>query len=136
VQTAVTAFDLRAAQFPQELPLVPSLFEEYAQSLGIDLCFQNFADELRCLPGKYQAPQGALLLAWEDGQALGCVAMRPVDCEMKRLYVRTEARGRQLGLLLAQQICVLARNAGYRQICLDTLPSMLAARQLLWGPCF
>ena len=133
MQTAVTAFDLRAAQFPQELPLVRSLFEEYAQSLGIDLCFQNFADELRCLPGKYQVPQGALLLAWEDGQALGCVAMRPVDhnrCEMKRLYVRPEARGRQLGLLLAQQICVLARNAGYRQICLDTLPSMLAARQL------
>ena len=129
----MTAFDLRAAQFPQELPLVRSLFEEYAESLGIDLCFQNFADELRCLPGKYQVPQGALLLAWEDGQALGCVAMRPVDhnrCEMKRLYVRPEHRKLGLGHALVAAVLENARVSGYSCVLLDTLDEMEAARAL------
>ena len=78
-------------------------------------------------------PQGRLLLAFDDGEAIGCVALRRVDadtCEMKRLYVRRGIRGQRLGRRLAERICDEARAAGYRRICLDTLPSMDAALAL------
>lgn len=116
-----------------DLALVRLLFREYAQSIEVDLCFQNFEEELASLPGKYALPHGRLLLAFNVGQAIGCVALRPIDsdtCEMKRLYVQPQARGLQLGTGLVQRICKEARDAGYRRICLDTLPSMTSAIQL------
>jgi hypothetical protein len=65
-----------------------TLFEEYADSLGVDLCFQGFAAELAGLPGTYAPLRGRLLLATAGGEAAGCVALRPlgdsVD-ELKRL---------------------------------------------------
>jgi putative acetyltransferase len=54
-----------------------TLFREYAQGLGVDLCFQNFEAELATLPGEYAEPAGVLLLAWVDGQPAGCVAPTP-----------------------------------------------------------
>jgi len=125
--------DIRKAELTTDLPLVRQLFQEYAQSLEIDLCFQNFEDELATLPGKYAPPQGRLLLAWDSDQVLGCVALRPVDsttCEIKRLYVKPQARGLQLGRHLAQRICDEAKDVGYRRICLDTLPTMSSAVHL------
>ena len=125
--------DIREAELTTDLPLVRQLFREYAQSLEIDLCFQNFEEELATLPGKYAPPQGRLLLAWDSDQVLGCVALRPIDnttCEMKRLYVKPQARGLQFGRHLAQRICHEAKDAGYRRICLDTLPTMTSAVQL------
>jgi GNAT superfamily N-acetyltransferase len=121
---------LREARFPQDRERVIGLFREYADSLGFDLCFQDFETELATLPGKYAPPGGRLLLAWNGDRAVGCVALRPIDrerCEMKRLYVQPAMRGTGLGRTLAERICDEARTAGYRQICLDTLPSMQAA---------
>jgi ribosomal protein S18 acetylase RimI-like enzyme len=116
---------------------VRTLFREYADSLAIDLCFQNFEQELATLPGAYAAPHGALLLARVDGLAAGCVAMRPLPeadhanaCEMKRLFVRRAFRRFGLGRLLAQALMDLATQAGHSCMLLDTLDDMEAARGL------
>ncbi len=121
---------IHTARFPEQLEAVRTIFREYAESLGIDLCFQDFDSELAGLPGKFAAPRGRVLLAYHDAQIIGCVAVRPLDdttCEMKRLYVRPAGRGLQAGKQLATQICAAARDSGYRRIRLDTLPTMHAA---------
>ena len=125
--------DIRPAEMPRDLEVVRGLFEEYVGRLGIDLAFQDFEGELAELPGKYQPPAGRLLLAWNGARAVGSIALRSLDgrtCEMKRLYVRPEARGEQLGRRLVERICREAREAGYARICLDTLPTMVSARSL------
>ncbi len=113
------------------------LLQEYATQLDVDLCFQDFAKELAGLPGAYQAPQGALLVAHVNGALAGCGAFRPLAttdhanaCEMKRLYVRPLYRGQGLGRTLAEGILKLARQAGYTCMVLDSLSSMQAARAM------
>lgn len=117
----------------ERLPLVRTLFEEYAASLEVDLSFQDFDRELAELPGGYAPPAGRLLLALEGDEAAGCVALRahePGICEMKRLYVRAAFQGTGLGRRLAEAIVEAGRDAGYDRMRLDTLPSMAAARGL------
>jgi len=116
---------------------VRTLFAEYAAALNVDLCFQNFSQELDALPGEYSKPRGALVLATVNGELAGCCAMRPMDtvdypnaCEMKRLYVRPDYRGLRLGRRLAEEILDLARQTGYDCILLDTLDDMESARAL------
>lgn len=126
-------FDIRPADFPQHLGIVQSLFRAYASSLDVSLDFQDFDSELLGLPGHYAPPEGRLLLAWRAAEAVGCVALRPLEdgiCEMKRLYVSPRARASGLGRQLAEHICEQARVAGYRRMRLDTLPSMSAARRV------
>lgn len=126
--------EIRPAKLPDDLSVVSALFREYAAGLGIDLAFQDFEAELAGLPGKYAPPTGRIMLAWRGEEPVGCVALRPLQgdgaCEMKRLYVRPEARGEKLGRRLAERILREAREAGYSRISLDTLPSMESAVQL------
>jgi ribosomal protein S18 acetylase RimI-like enzyme len=112
---------------------VKALFREYAATLEVDLCFQRFEEELALLPGRYAPQTGRLYLALVDIKPAGCIALRRLDeetCEMKRLYVRGDARGLGLGRLLAEKIISDARALGYRQMRLDTLPSMKRAQSL------
>lgn len=122
---------------PEQLAATRLIFREYADQLGVDLCFQNFEAELAGLPGDYAPPQGCLLLALLDGEIAGCCAMRPLEtvdypnaCEMKRLYVRQGFRGLGLGRQLAEAVLDAARIAGYHSVLLDTLNDMEAARAL------
>jgi len=134
---SASRLNLRRAQGAQDMLMARALFEDYRADLGIDLCFQGFADELDQLPGEYAEPAGALLLAFVDGAPAGCCALRPLvnsdhinACEMKRLFVRPAFRGFGLGRLLVDEILSLARLAGYSNMLLDTLSDMEAARAL------
>jgi putative acetyltransferase len=116
------------AQSPEEIEIARELFREYAAGLNIDLCFQNFDQEVNGLPGNYAPPAGRLLLAIEDEQVAGCIALRRYDdgdCEMKRLYVRPEFRGQGLGKKLVTTLIDAARQIGYRRMLLDTLPGKM-----------
>ena len=109
------------------------LIEAYAQSLGVDLCFQNFDDEIEHLAEQYGPPKGAFLLAEAEGRAIGCVGLRPYDesiGEIKRLYVDPSGRGHGVGRTLAKGIIERGRELGYARLVLDTLPSMTEARAL------
>lgn len=124
---------IRSAESETDLRLIHELFTEYADSLGIDLSFQDFDSELAELPGDYASPRGGLLLASVDDDVAGCVALRDAGegtAEMKRLYVRPSFRGHGVGRALAVAIIDYARVAGYRRMRLDTLPTMTEAMPL------
>ena len=118
------------ARSPEQIAAVVNLFREYAAWLQIDLCFQGFNAELAALPGAYAPPRGRLLLGrGADGPA-GCVALRPVGdvtCEMKRLFLRPEFRGKGVGRAMTLRLLDEARSIGYKNLRLDTLPSMKEA---------
>jgi ribosomal protein S18 acetylase RimI-like enzyme len=114
---------------PHDIAEIAQLFRAYEAHIGVDLSYQGFADELASLPGRYAPPQGALLIARDArGQAIGCVALRPMEtpgcCEMKRLFVAPEGRGLGLGRALAEAVIAEAAQLGYAELRLDTLPSM------------
>ncbi|RZI78489.1 MAG: GNAT family N-acetyltransferase [Variovorax sp.] len=144
---------------PDEMDATRAIFRDYADALGVDLCFQNFEDELATLPGDYAEPRGTLLLALVDADEVkgtpitgspvlpradgrlahvaGCGALRPLDsadypnaAEMKRLYVRPGFRGLGLGRQMAEALLDAARSAGYSCVLLDTLDDMESARAL------
>ena len=122
---------------PAQIDATRLIFTEYAEQLGVDLCFQNFDAELADLPGEYASPHGVLLLALINGVVAGCCALRslrsvdyPNAAEMKRLYVRKPYRSSGLGRQLAEATLDAARIAGYHSVLLDTLDDMESARAL------
>ena len=136
-----TELNIVPVRAPEDLAAVARLFEAYAASLDVDLCFQDFAAELAGLPGKYAPPGGELLLARSvAGEPLGCVALRPLRspevCEIKRLYVAPAARGIGLGRALLDAVLRAAERNGYREMWLDTLPGMTEATALYRGAGF
>ena len=117
------------AETPSQVGDARRLFIEYSEKLGLDLCFQNFEQELAELPGRYAPPEGRLFLALFDERVAGCVGLRKLDdgvCEMKRLFVRPEFRGLGIGRAMALKLIEEARTAGYERMRLDTLPAQMS----------
>jgi putative acetyltransferase len=111
------------ARSPEHIKFFRSLVDELLEWYGFDLSFQGVDDELANLPGQYAAPEGAILLAFVNGIAAGCVAMRPLEkgiCEMKRLYVRPDFRSVHIGRILSMELMDISRKAGYGAMRLDT----------------
>jgi putative acetyltransferase len=126
--SALKGFAFTQAESPPQIAQARELFLEYAQSLGFSLCFQNFDEELAGLPGDYAPPEGRLFIAACDSVLAGCVALHRLDfqiCEMKRLYLRPQFRGKRLGRVLAERIIAEARQIGYHRMRLDTVEPVM-----------
>ncbi len=126
--SAVKDLAFHQVESPEDIAHARALFLEYEQSLGFSLCFQNFEKELANLPGDYAPPDGRLLLAEHEGQLAACVALHKLEigiCEMKRLYLRPQFRGKGLGRILADRIVTEARQIGYRRMRLDTVEPVM-----------
>ena len=127
--------EITPAESPEQIEEIRRLFREYEARLDIDLCFQDFEKELADLPGKYTKPDGRLFLIYRENQLAGCIALRKIDgeiCEMKRLYVRENFRGRGLGKFLIEKIIEEARAVGYEKMRLDTLPDKMPSAVRLY----
>lgn len=128
---------IQTVESPRYVQEAQQLFREYEQGLGVSLCFQNFEEELRRLPGDYAEPHGALLIGHFDGEVAGCCALRRATkgpyqnaAELKRLFVRPDFRGRGVARKLVMEILRRAKDKGYEVILLDTLKSMTEAQAL------
>jgi ribosomal protein S18 acetylase RimI-like enzyme len=124
----MTAVTILQASSPPQIAQARVLFLEYAKSLGFSLCFQNFDAELAALPGDYAPPAGRLLLMEYEVQLAGCGALHelhPEICEMKRLYVRPQFRGKGLGRAMADRLIAEARSIGYKRMRLDTVEPVM-----------
>jgi putative acetyltransferase len=109
----------------QQIADARGLFRDYETWLGMSLCFQGFEEELANLPGKYEPPGGRLYVAYDQDEAIGCIALREIGpgvCEMKRLFLRDAARGKGVGVRLIEQVIADAREIGYEKMRLDTYP--------------
>ena len=129
MNTITYGFATTAADFQQG----KKLFEEYVQSLGVDLSFQDFVKELSTIDQQYNHPEGALLLAYMESIAIGCAGIRKLDeevAELKRMYIRGEYRGYRIGVNMLEQCLQKAKELGYKKIRLDTLQSMEKAQSL------
>ena len=123
----------KTADTKSEFEAGKKLFEEYAGSLNVDLSFQNFTQELDNIELEYSKPDGALLLAYCDSLPMACAGIRRFDhsiAELKRMYVKTEYRGKLIGLIILQQAISIAKQLGYQKLRLDTLQNMAKAHQL------
>ena len=122
--------ELIQAMTDEQIEAARELFKEYAAGLAIDMCFQSFDHELQTLPGKYATPDGRLLLAYDNEELIGCIALRKLDertCEMKRLFLRPGSRGKGHGRKMINELVEQARMIGYVRMRLDTLPGKMDA---------
>ncbi len=121
----------RKALSPTDFEIGGELFREYAEELDVDLAFQNFSEELNSLEKQYSEPTGSLVIVQsEDNEAIGCFGIRQFDhstCELKRMYIKSEFRGKGVGGRMLEKSIQIAKKLGYGRMRLDTLPSMEAA---------
>src|SRR5688572_5093200 len=125
------AHTIRDAVFPADGAALRTLLTHYQAEVGVDLCFQNFAAELRDLPGNYAAPSGLLLCAQLADRLIACIALKPQQhaaVEMKRLYVEPAHRGLGIARQLVLELIRRAQELQYQRILLDTLPTMTNAQ--------
>jgi GNAT superfamily N-acetyltransferase len=136
------------ATLPEQIETVRILLREYAvylnQSLGEEhICLEDYERELAGLPGVYAGPQGEILLAIAEEKPAGCIALKPLKpnraiepgeaaCEMKRLWVRPEFRGRSVGRLLTEELIQHARGLGYTAMYLDTVPAAMKSANVIY----
>ncbi|MGW9686973.1 GNAT family N-acetyltransferase [Flagellimonas sp. 2504JD1-5] len=122
---------LREALSTEHFDIGAELFQEYALHIGLDLEFQNFNDELKNLKKQYSRPDGILFIAYSEQEfPMGCFGIRRLNdtiCELKRMYLKKEARGKGLGKIFMKKAISLGKELGYSKMRLDTLPSMLPA---------
>ncbi len=126
-------FIFKIAGTDQEFNEAKNLFLQYAQSIDIDLGFQGFDNELNIIDEQYNKPSGALLLAYKDDRAVGCVGIRQLDketAELKRMFVQPEYRQFKIGKKLLELAIKAAKDLKYKAIRLDTLPTMTVALNL------
>ncbi|MFA5404220.1 MAG: GNAT family N-acetyltransferase [Ignavibacteria bacterium] len=122
--------EYKISKSKQDFADAKDLFVEYANSLNFELCFQKFDEEISNLPEQYSEPTGCIILCYEDKKPIGCVGLRKFGediCEMKRLYLRKEARGKGTGRMLAEKVIAKAKEFGYKKIQLDTIETMKEA---------
>lgn len=125
--------ELIQVESEEHLDFIRELFKEYEKSLGFDLDFQDFEKELAKLPGEYAAPDGCLLLVFYGKNIAGCAGLRKLEqgiCEMKRMYVRPNFRGKGIGRVMLVRILEIARAIGYERMRLDTIDTMRTAISL------
>ena len=130
--------EILQAATTEQIEQARRLFREYETRVGLNLCFQNFAEEVAGLPGKYARPDGRLLLAFSDEKLAGCIALRKLAdeiCEMKRLFVREDFRGQRIGKLLIENLIEEARILGCKKMRLDTYPPKMAKAVRLYESC-
>lgn len=123
------SISIKQAETVEQIRQARGLFREYEAWFGMNLCFQNFDEEVASLPGKYAAPEGRLFLAFSDEKLAGCIALRKLEediCEMKRLFVKNEFRGQKIGVKLIEKLFEEAKEIGYAQMRLDTFPPKMA----------
>ena len=128
-------YEIIQAETKSEMEYVKALFLEYSNWLGDCFCFQGFEEELASLPGKYAPPNGRLYLVVSEGKYVGCIGIRRIEkgiCEMKRLYVRPQARGLGIGKKLVDLVIADAKNEGYEKMRLDTLPEKMLGAQKIY----
>ncbi|MDD5571536.1 MAG: GNAT family N-acetyltransferase [Bacteroidales bacterium] len=123
----------KIAETNQEFEDGKELFRQYADSLKIDLSFQDFSNELKTINQQYNKPKGALILAYKEGKAVGCVGIRELETdivELKRMYVLPECRGNNIGQKLLELCIDTAKKLNYSKMRLDTLPDMTKAQNI------
>jgi GNAT superfamily N-acetyltransferase len=127
--------EITQAETPEQIEQARALFREYETWLGLSLCFQNFDEEVANLPGKYAQPDGRLFLVFAGENLAGCIALRKLEdgvCEMKRLFVREDFRGRKIGNILIEKLIEEAKSIGYLKMRLDTYPPKMAKAAQLY----
>jgi N-acetylglutamate synthase-like GNAT family acetyltransferase len=118
-----------------EILKTKTLILEYIKWLNQDLSYQNIDDELLNFPEKYKEPSGAFVIAKIDENVIGCAGLKKFSdeiCEMKRLYVLDNFKGKGIGKKLTEKIIAEAKTKNYEKMRLDTFDKMEAALEIYY----